>query len=379
VTKATKARVQVDPLVQSAEALILKGKDQGYLAPDDVMKAFPSIEGNADGFVRVAAAFQEMGIAVTADGEAEQEEDEEEVLTEVEVVSSVALDDPVRMYLKEIGRVNLLTAKEEVELAKEMEAGSVEARHHLTEANLRLVVSVAKKYLNRGLSFLDLIQEGNLGLMRAVEKFDHRRGFKFSTYATWWIRQAITRAIADQARTIRIPVHMVDTLNQLARVSRALLEQLGREPSEEELAYGMGITVDKVQELKKISQQPVSLESPIGEEEDSHLGDFVEDKNATAPLEAASEAMFRNEVEDILATLRPRERRVVQLRFGLVDDEPRTLEEVGRRMGLTRERIRQIEATALRKLRHPSRSKVLRDYSDEHHERIPTRETEAVS
>jgi RNA polymerase primary sigma factor len=380
VTKV-KARVQVDPLVQSAEALILKGKDQGYLSPDDVMKAFPSIEGNADGFVRVAAVFQEMGIQVTADGEAEPESDEEETLTEVEVVSSVALDDPVRMYLKEIGRVNLLTAKEEVELAKEMEAGSEEARHHLTEANLRLVVSVAKKYLNRGLSFLDLIQEGNLGLMRAVEKFDYKRGFKFSTYATWWIRQAITRAIADQARTIRIPVHMVDTLNQLARVSRALLEQLGREPTEEELAYGMGITVDKVQELKKISQQPVSLESPIGEEEDSHLGDFVEDKMAIAPLEAASEAMFRNEVEDILATLRPRERRVVQLRFGLVDDEPRTLEEVGRRMGLTRERIRQIEATALRKLRHPSRSKVLRDYTEDRGDgaRVGTRDTEAVS
>jgi len=380
VTKV-KARVQVDPLVQSAEALILKGKDQGYLSPDDVMKAFPSIEGNADGFVRVAAVFQEMGIQVTADGEAEPESDEEETLTEVEVVSSVALDDPVRMYLKEIGRVNLLTAKQEVELAKEMEAGSEEARHHLTEANLRLVVSVAKKYLNRGLSFLDLIQEGNLGLMRAVEKFDYKRGFKFSTYATWWIRQAITRAIADQARTIRIPVHMVDTLNQLARVSRALLEQLGREPNEEELAYGMGITVDKVQELKKISQQPVSLESPIGEEEDSHLGDFVEDKQAIAPLEAASEAMFRNEVEDILATLRPRERRVVQLRFGLVDDEPRTLEEVGRRMGLTRERIRQIEATALRKLRHPSRSKVLRDYTEDRGDgaRVGTRDTEAVS
>ena len=372
-----KARVQVDPLVASAEALILKGKDQGFLSPDDVMKAFPSIEGNADGFVRVAATFQEMGIQVTADGEAEQETDDEETLTEVEVVSSVALDDPVRMYLKEIGRVNLLTAKQEVELAKEMEAGSEEARHHLTEANLRLVVSVAKKYLNRGLSFLDLIQEGNLGLMRAVEKFDYKRGFKFSTYATWWIRQAITRAIADQARTIRIPVHMVDTLNQLARVSRALLEQLGREPNEEELAYGMGITVDKVQELKKISQQPVSLESPIGEEEDSHLGDFVEDKMAIAPLEAASEAMFRNEVEDILATLRPRERRVVQLRFGLVDDEPRTLEEVGRRMGLTRERIRQIEATALRKLRHPSRSKVLRDYTEDHPQR-GAREEEAV-
>ena len=372
-----KARVQVDPLVLAAETLILKGKDQGFLSPDDVMKAFPSIEGNAEGFVRVAATFQEMGIQVTADGEAEQDNDDEEALAEVEVASSVALDDPVRMYLKEIGRVNLLTAKQEVELAKEMEAGSEEARHHLTEANLRLVVSVAKKYLNRGLSFLDLIQEGNLGLMRAVEKFDYKRGFKFSTYATWWIRQAITRAIADQARTIRIPVHMVDTLNQLARVSRALLEQLGREPNEEELAYGMGITVDKVQELKKISQQPVSLESPIGEEEDSHLGDFVEDKMAIAPLEAASEAMFRNEVEDILATLRPRERRVVQLRFGLVDDEPRTLEEVGRRMGLTRERIRQIEATALRKLRHPSRSKVLRDYTEDQPSRAG-REEEAV-
>src|SRR5256885_3005271 len=326
------------------------------------MKAFPSIEGNADGFVRVVTVFQEMGISVTADGEAEQDADEEETLTEVEVVSSVALDDPVRMYLKEIGRVNLLTAKQEVELAKEMEAGSGEARHHLTEANLRLVVSVAKKYLNRGLSFLDLIQEGNLGLMRAVEKFDYKRGFKFSTYATWWIRQVITRAIADQARTIRIPVHMVETINKLVRVQRRLLQELGREPSDEEVAEEMGITADKVREIIKVSQDPVSLETPIGEEEDSHLGDFVEDKEAISPSDAASLTMLHNEVEDILDTLTPRERRVLQLRFGLIDGHQRTLEEVGKRFGVTRERIRQIEAKALRKLRHPSRSKKLRDY-----------------
>src|SRR6266481_5678597 len=242
VTKV-KARVQVDPLVLSAEALILKGKDQGYLSPDDVMKAFPSIEGNADGFVRVAAVFQEMGISVTADGEAEQDADEEETLTEVEVVSSVALDDPVRMYLKEIGRVNLLTAKQEVELAKEMEAGSEEARHHLTEANLRLVVSVAKKYLNRGLSFLDLIQEGNLGLMRAVEKFDYKRGFKFSTYATWWIRQACQRAIANQSKTIRIPVHVDERRNKLARLRQQFELKHGREPTIEELADAAGMPV----------------------------------------------------------------------------------------------------------------------------------------
>src|SRR2546427_1501090 len=361
VTKV-KARVQVDPLVLSAEALILKGKDQGYLAPDDVIKAFPSIEGNADGFVRVAAVFQEMGISVTADGEAEQDADEEETLTEVEVVSSVALDDPVRMYLKEIGRVNLLTAKQEAELAKEMEAGSEEARHHLTEENLRLVVSVAKKYLNRGLSFLDLIQEGNLGLMRAVEKFDYKRGFKFSTYATWWIRQAITRAIADQARTIRIPVHMVDTLNQLIRISRTLLQELGREPTAEEIATAMSLPVERVREIIKIAQEPISLETPIGEEEDSHLGDFIEDQDDLAPAEAASFTLVMEQLEDVLETLTPRERKVLKLRFGLDDGRPRTLEEVGREFGVTRERIRQIEAKALRKLRHPTRSKRLKDF-----------------
>src|ERR1700693_5106949 len=245
VTKV-KARVQVDPLVLSAEALILKGKDQGYLSPDDVMKAFPSIEGNADGFVRVAAVFQEMGIQVTADGEAEPESDEEETLTEVEVVSSVALDDPVRMYLKEIGRVNLLTAKQEVELAKEMEAGSEEARHHLTEANLRLVVSIAKKYMNRGLSFMDTIQEGNLGLMRAVEKFDHRLGFRFSTYATWWIRQGITRGLIDTGRTIRVPVHRVEARNKMMQTAHYLQRQLGREPRPDELAKELDISVPEM-------------------------------------------------------------------------------------------------------------------------------------
>jgi RNA polymerase primary sigma factor len=266
------------------------------------------------------------------------------------------------MYLKEIGRVSLLTAADEVDLAKAIENGSDEAKQRLTEANLRLVVSIAKKYIGRGMSFLDLIQEGNMGLIRAVEKFDYHKGYKFSTYATWWIRQAITRAIADQARTIRIPVHMVETINKLVRVSRRLLQELGREPSDEEIAEEMGITSDKVREIVKVSQDPVSLETPIGEEEDSHLGDFVEDKEAISPSDAASLTLLHNEVEDILDTLTPRERRVLQLRFGLIDGHQRTLEEVGKRFGVTRERIRQIEAKALRKLRHPSRSKKLRDY-----------------
>jgi RNA polymerase primary sigma factor len=266
------------------------------------------------------------------------------------------------MYLKEIGRVALLRAEQEVEYAKLIEQGDDEAKNKLTEANLRLVVSIAKKYIGRGMSFLDLIQEGNMGLIRAVEKFDYHKGYKFSTYATWWIRQAITRAIADQARTIRIPVHMVETINKLVRVSRRLLQELGREPADEEVAEEMGITPEKVREIIKVSQDPVSLETPIGEEEDSHLGDFVEDKEATAPSDAASLTMLRTEVEDILDTLTPRERRVLQLRFGLIDGHQRTLEEVGKRFGVTRERIRQIEAKALRKLRHPSRSKKLKDY-----------------
>ncbi len=276
----------------------------------------------------------------------------------------VNVDDPVKMYLKEIGRIALLTAEEEVELAKRMEAGDVRAKRKLAEANLRLVVSIAKRYVGRGMHFLDLIQEGNMGLMKAVEKFDYTRGFKFSTYATWWIRQAITRAIADQARTIRIPVHMVETINKLVRVQRQLIQELGREPTNEEIAEAMGIEIEKVQDVRKIAQEPISLETPIGEEEDSHLGDFIEDDTAVAPDEAADFTMLREQLDEILATLTYRERKVLELRFGLVDGTPRTLEEVGREFDVTRERIRQIEAKALRKLKHPSRSSKLRDFLD---------------
>ena len=354
-----------DLLIQQAEVLIVKGKEQGFLTPDDVLDGFPDLETTEpEQMFRVFAAFKEMGIEVsdTAGDFDDKEDVDDDMQMEIEMMDSVSLDDPVRMYLKEIGRVSLLTAADEVELAKAIEAGSDDAKQRLTEANLRLVVSIAKKYIGRGMSFLDLIQEGNMGLIRAVEKFDYHKGYKFSTYATWWIRQAITRAIADQARTIRIPVHMVETINKLVRVSRRLLQELGREPSDEEIAEEMGITPDKVREIVKVSQDPVSLETPIGEEEDSHLGDFVEDKEAIAPSDAASLTMLHNEVEDILDTLTPRERRVLQLRFGLIDGHQRTLEEVGKRFGVTRERIRQIEAKALRKLRHPSRSKKLRDY-----------------
>jgi RNA polymerase primary sigma factor len=353
-----------DLLVSAAEGLIIKGKDHGYLTPDDILAAFPEIDVEPDHLERIFHVFREMGIEVS-DGDKDFEtvdEIDEELIAKAEAIDSVSLDDPVRMYLKEIGRVALLKAEQEVHYAKLIEQGDEEAKNQLTEANLRLVVSIAKKYIGRGMSFLDLIQEGNMGLIRAVEKFDYHKGYKFSTYATWWIRQAITRAIADQARTIRIPVHMVETINKLVRVSRRLLQELGREPNDEEIADEMGITPEKVREITKVSQDPVSLETPIGEEEDSHLGDFVEDKEATAPSDAASLTMLRTEVEDILDTLTPRERRVLQLRFGLIDGHQRTLEEVGKRFGVTRERIRQIEAKALRKLRHPSRSKKLKDY-----------------
>ena len=292
----------------------------------------------------------------------EIEEVTEEEMAEVKVDDSYSTDDPVRMFLKEIGKVPLLTAEEEVELAIRMSQGDEEAKRRMTEANLRLVVSIAKRYVGRGMLFLDLIQEGNLGLIKAVEKFDYTKGYKFSTYATWWIRQAITRAIADQARTIRIPVHMVETINKVIRVSRQLLQELGHDPSAEEIAAEMGMPVDKVREILKIAQEPVSLETPIGEEEDSHLGDFIPDEDASEPSEAASFSLLKEQLMEVLNTLTPREKKVLELRFGIVDGRTRTLEEVGKEFNVTRERIRQIEAKALRKLRHPSRSKKLRDF-----------------
>lgn len=295
--------------------------------------------------------------------ELEQEEREASMEeADLSLPADIRMDDPVRMYLKEIGRVPLLKSQEEIELAKRIEQGDGEAKKQLAEANLRLVVSIARRYIGRGMLFLDLIQEGNLGLIKAVDKFDHSMGFKFSTYATWWIRQAITRAIADQARTIRIPVHMVETLNKFIRVSRQLLQDLGREPTDEEIAAQMGITVEKIQEIKKIGQEPVSLDTPVGEENDSHLGDFIEDRDAMAPADSAAFKLLKEQLEDVLDTLTEREENVLRLRFGLDDGRTRTLEEVGQVFGVTRERIRQIEAKALRKLRHPSRSKLLKDF-----------------
>jgi RNA polymerase primary sigma factor len=341
-------------------ALVDLGRKRGYLTHDEILEQFPEAEQNIEVIDRVYSVLLEQGIDVVEDAkEAEQKGKEEEEGAKAE---GVAIDDPVRMYLKEIGKVSLLSPELEIELAQRMEKGDEEAKRRLIEANLRLVVSIAKKYVGRGMLFLDLIQEGNLGLIRAVEKFDWRKGFKFSTYATWWIRQAITRALADQARTIRIPVHMVETINKLIRISRSLLQDLGREPTPEEIAQAMELSVERVREIMKIAQEPISLETPIGEEEDSHLGDFIEDQDALAPAEAASFTMLKEQLEDVLETLTPRERKVLKLRFGLDDGRPRTLEEVGREFGVTRERIRQIEAKALRKLRHPSRSKRLKDF-----------------
>ncbi|HEY2706175.1 MAG TPA: RNA polymerase sigma factor RpoD [Candidatus Dormibacteraeota bacterium] len=353
-----------DHLVGTAEQLIVKGKEQGHLTPDDILAGFPDLEADPDHLERIFAVFREMGIDVSdGDRDFESVDDADaDAVEEAEAFASAALDDPVRMYLKEIGRVPLLRKEQEVEYATAIELGDEDARRRLTEANLRLVVSIAKKYMGRGMSFLDLIQEGNLGLIRAVQKFDHRRGFKFSTYATWWIRQAVSRALADQARTIRVPVHMVESINKQIRVSRRLVQELGREPTDEEIGEEMGITPDRVREIVAIARDPVSLETPVGTEDDAHLGDFIEDKMAPAPLEIASLAMLRAEVEQVLDTLTPRERRVLQLRFGLVDGQQRTLEEVGRRFGVTRERIRQIEAKALRKLRHPARRGRLTDF-----------------
>jgi|BioPla2DNA2_1021312.scaffolds.fasta_scaffold11321_3 RNA polymerase primary sigma factor len=363
--------------IPKVQKLIEDGKKAGTLTHKEVMDTLQDVELTPDEIDDIYEAIEQMGIELLpesgtdidaeekdqdASGTGNGEAGSDEVDSDVSLLEGVSVDDPVRMYLKEIGRVPLLTAEEEIELAKRIEEGDEEARRKLAEANLRLVVSIAKRYVGRGMLFLDLIQEGNLGLLKAVEKFDYRKGYKFSTYATWWIRQAVTRAIADQARTIRIPVHMVETINKLMRISRQLLQEYGREPTIEEIADAMGMTEDKVREILKIAQEPVSLETPIGEEEDSHLGDFIEDEDVLAPVDAVSFYLLKEQLEDVLGTLTPREERVLRLRFGLDDGRPRTLEEVGQEFGVTRERIRQIEAKALRKLRHPSRSKKLKDY-----------------
>ncbi|MCL2563290.1 MAG: RNA polymerase sigma factor RpoD [Oscillospiraceae bacterium] len=373
---------QADPAVEAAneeklKELIERGKQAGKLSSKELLDVLEEMSLEPEQVDKFYDTLENLGIETTGEDylpciEDEQNPDVEELkeleLVEEEVVDPESLvdnfttDDPVRMYLKEIGKVALLSAEEEVELATRMSEGDEEARKRMAEANLRLVVSIAKRYVGRGMMFLDLIQEGNLGLIKAVEKFDYTKGYKFSTYATWWIRQAITRAIADQARTIRIPVHMVETINKVIRVSRQLLQELGHDPSPEEIAEEMGIPVEKVRDILKIAQEPVSLETPIGEEEDSHLGDFIPDEDASEPAEAASFTLLKEQLMGVLSTLTPREAKVLRLRFGIEDGRTRTLEEVGKEFNVTRERIRQIEAKALRKLRHPSRSKKLRDF-----------------
>ena len=356
------------------ELLMLGKKKKNVLEYQEVNDFFTDITLEEDQFEKILETLEQNNIDVLRITGDEEEEDEEIILTEedevdvekidLSVPDGINIEDPVRMYLKEIGKVPLLSAEEEIDLAKKMELGDIEAKKRLAEANLRLVVSIAKRYVGRGMLFLDLIQEGNLGLIKAVEKFDYRKGYKFSTYATWWIRQAITRAIADQARTIRIPVHMVETINKLIRISRQLLQELGREPVPEEIAEEMNMPVERVREILKISQEPVSLETPIGEEEDSHLGDFIQDDNVPVPADAAAFTLLKEQLVEVLGTLTEREQKVLRLRFGLDDGRARTLEEVGKEFNVTRERIRQIEAKALRKLRHPSRSRKLKDYLD---------------
>ena len=355
---------------QSREAVKVKlnelyeeAKTKGTITKEEVANQLMELEIDADQISKVYEALESLGVDVVNEFDpVPPEELIEPENIDLSVPEGISVDDPVRMYLKEIGKVPLLSAEEEIEIAKRMEEGDEEAKKKLTESNLRLVVSIAKRYVGRGMLFLDLIQEGNLGLIKAVDKFDYRKGYKFSTYATWWIRQAITRAIADQARTIRIPVHMVETINKLIRVSRQLLQEYGREPTPEEIAKVMNISENKVREIIKIAQEPVSLETPIGEEEDSHLGDFIPDDDAPEPAEVASFTLLKEQLVEVLKTLTPREEKVLRLRFGIEDGRTRTLEEVGKEFNVTRERIRQIEAKALRKLRHPSRSKKLKDF-----------------
>ena len=351
-------------------SLIENGKANGKLTTSEINDALEQLDFDVEKVDKLYDTLESLNIDIVddidlsdlegKDFDSEHDEDDESLLS----VDGINIDDPVKVYLKEIGRVPLLTPEEEVELAERMAKGDPAARKRLSEANLRLVFSIAKRYVGRGMQFLDLIQEGNLGLIKAVEKFDHTKGFKFSTYATWWIRQAITRAIADQARTIRIPVHMVETINKVKKVSSQLLHKNGHDPSAEEIAEELDMPIDKVREIMRVAQEPVSLETPIGEEEDSHLGDFIEDSDAPAPADAASHTLLKEQLEDVLSTLTPREKKVLELRFGLEDGRNRTLEEVGKEFNVTRERIRQIEAKALRKLRHPSRSKRLKDFLD---------------
>ncbi len=358
----------IKTLEERKEELLKLGKEKGMITFEQLAEALKGLDVDNDSLDELYNFFVENNIEIVAndedssDGEARIKEDEPIILDDAEITKDVNINDPVRMYLKEIGKISLLSAEEELSLSKRAAAGDEMAKNILAESNLRLVVSIAKRYVGRGLLFLDLIQEGNIGLMKAVDKFDYDKGFKFSTYATWWIRQAITRALADQARTIRVPVHMVETINKMARIQRQLTLELNREPTDEEIAKKMGITVEKVREVIKISQDPVSLETPIGEEDDSHLGDFVKDESAMTPEEYATNEILKEEIKAVLQTLQEREQEVLELRFGLIDGTSHTLEEVGKKFNVTRERIRQIEAKALRKLRHPSRAKKLKDF-----------------